>query len=59
MSTYLLVPLLAGVALFGWVAGMWTHKRTENWCEDCGTQLSCGPCLRAGTRSPSSRPRRR
>jgi hypothetical protein len=48
MSLYLLIPILAGVALFGWVAGMWTHKRAEHWCAVCGSQLTCGWCQRAG-----------
>lgn len=26
MTLYLLVPMLLGVALMGWVAGMWTHR---------------------------------
>jgi hypothetical protein len=49
MSLYLLIPMLTGVALFGWVAGMWTHKRAEHWCMACGSQLECVQCWqRAG-----------
>jgi hypothetical protein len=58
MSLYLLLPMLAGMALFGWVAGMWTHKRAERWCMACGTQLSCGPCQRAEARSLAIQARR-
>ena len=47
MPLYLLIPMLAGVALFGWVAGMWTHKRAEHWCAACGSQLTCVQCQRA------------
>src|SRR4051794_32034922 len=50
MSSYLLIPMLVGVALFGWVAGMWTHRRAERWCTSCGLELTCGPCQRAEVR---------
>ena len=48
MSLYLLIPMLAGVAVFGWIAGMWTLKRTERWCAACGSALECGRCQRTG-----------
>ncbi|MDT5030533.1 MAG: hypothetical protein QOC94_704 [Actinoplanes sp.] len=49
MPLYLLIPILAGVALFGWVAGMWTHKRAERWCPVDGLRLECVQCRqRAG-----------
>ncbi|MDT4992289.1 MAG: hypothetical protein QOH97_2181 [Actinoplanes sp.] len=51
MSLYLLIPMLTGVTLFGWVAGMWTHKRAEHWCAACGSQLTCRQCRRAGLHS--------
>jgi hypothetical protein len=51
MNLYLLLPMLMGVALFGWVAGMWTSKRAEQWCQRCGSPLSCGPCQREEVRS--------
>lgn len=54
MSLYLLIPMLAGVALFGWVAGMWTHRRAERWCVTCGSQLACLQCRRAGLQQPQS-----
>lgn len=44
MSIYSLIPILAGVALLGWVAGMWTHKRAERWCMACGSHLICVQC---------------
>ncbi|MDT5042642.1 MAG: hypothetical protein QOE51_3627 [Actinoplanes sp.] len=53
MPLYLLIPMLAGVALFGWVAGMWTHKRAERWCPVDGLRLECVQC-RAGTHQPST-----
>ena len=58
MPLYLLIPMIAGVALFGWIAGMWTHQRAEQWCAACGTQLDCGPCKRAEARTPALQARR-
>jgi hypothetical protein len=58
MAFYLLIPMLAGTILFGWIAGMWTHKRAERWCNVCGSQLSCGPCQRAEVRLPATEARR-
>lgn len=58
MSLYLLIPMLAGVAVFGWIAGMWTHKRAERWCATCGSRLTCGSCQRAEARSPILQVRR-
>lgn len=48
MPPYLLIPMLAGAILFGWVAGMWTRRRTERWCASCGSQLECGRCQHTG-----------
>jgi hypothetical protein len=48
MSLYLLIPMLMGVAFLGWVAGLWTRKRSEHWCPVDGSQLRCIQCLRAG-----------
>ena len=48
MALYLLIPMLTGVALFGWLAGMWTHKRAEQWCPVDGSQLTCSRCQQAG-----------
>jgi hypothetical protein len=58
MSLYPLLPMLAGVAVFGWVAGMWTHKRAEQWCPACGWHLACGRCERAGVQQLVSEGRR-
>jgi len=58
MASYLLIPMLTGVALFGWIAGMWTHKRAEQWCNECGSKLNCGPCRRAEPRQATTQPRR-
>ncbi len=37
-----------GAAILGWVAGMWTRRRADHWCTQCGTTLQCPNCLRAG-----------
>jgi hypothetical protein len=58
MPLYLLIPMLAGVAMVGWVAGMWTHERAEQWCTVCGRQLDCGRCRRAEADSPVVQARR-
>lgn len=46
MSIFVLLPALLVVALVGWVAGMWTHKRSLLWCAACGQQLQCVTCAR-------------
>jgi hypothetical protein len=48
MSLYLLIPTLLAVVVLGWVAGMWTRRRADHWCTQCGTTLRCPTCLRAG-----------
>ncbi len=48
MSLYLLIPTLVAVVVLGWVAGMWTRKKADHWCPQCGTTLKCPNCLRAG-----------
>jgi hypothetical protein len=48
MSPYFLIPMLTGVALLGWIAGMWTHKRADRWCPVDGSRLECVQCQRAG-----------
>jgi hypothetical protein len=45
---FLSVGALLGVAFLGWVAGMWTHRRAEQWCPECGMKLSCADCRQAG-----------
>jgi len=30
----------------GWLAGMWTFRRTLRWCPVCGTVLGCPACAR-------------
>jgi hypothetical protein len=44
MSLYMAVPALLGVAVLGWVAGMWTFKRSLCWCRSCGLTLRCPQC---------------
>jgi hypothetical protein len=54
LSLYLLLPTLLGVALLGWIAGMWTHKRAEHWCPVDGSQLGCLQCKRAAVEQPEA-----
>ena len=48
MSLYFVVPLLLFVAGIGWVAGMWTRRKADRWCPDCGMTLNCPACMGAG-----------
>src|SRR5438445_770106 len=32
----------------GWLAGMWTRKRSDQWCPVDGSKLTCVHCLSAG-----------
>jgi hypothetical protein len=44
-----------GVALaVGWVAGMWTRKRSDQWCSVDGSKLVCTQCTAAGMHSLAS-----
>ena len=54
MSQYWLIPALLGVAFLGWVAGMWTFKRSLTWCNQCGSTLACPDCQRAGLNNLSA-----
>jgi hypothetical protein len=47
-----IASIVAGLAL-GWVAGMWTRKRSNLWCPVDGATLSCPRCLSAGARLPA------
>jgi len=38
--------VVIGLAL-GWVAGMWTRKRSDTWCPVDGSKLSCPRCITA------------
>jgi hypothetical protein len=44
---------LTGLA-FGWVAGMWTRKRSDAWCPVDGAKLTCPRCTTAGAHSLGS-----
>ena len=44
MPVYVLVPTLVVVLLLGWVAGMWTRKRSDHWCPIDGSRLRCIEC---------------
>jgi hypothetical protein len=52
MTLYVFVPTLIGIALTGWVAGMWTFRRSLTWCPRDGATLTCPVCDRrpVGTR---------
>jgi hypothetical protein len=39
---------MALALLFGWLAGMLTHKRAERWCPVDGSRLKCMDCAQAG-----------
>jgi hypothetical protein len=41
---FLCVGAALGIAVAGWVAGMWTHKQARKWCPRCGTDLACPNC---------------
>ena len=59
MTVYLLIPTLIGAASLGWVAGMWTRKRSNHWCPVDGSQLRCLQCLRTSAhvlQPPGERP---
>jgi hypothetical protein len=49
----ILVTLGSGLVelLIGWIAGMWTRKRSDLWCPLDGSQLTCAPCMTAGAHS--------
>jgi len=38
------IACLLGVAVLGWIAGMWTFRRSEKWCPVHGTKLTCAHC---------------
>ena len=48
MPIYVGIPLLLLTMGLGWVAGMWTKRRTNRWCAECGTVLTCRDCSSAG-----------
>jgi hypothetical protein len=52
MIAAMLGVLLALVS--GWVAGMWTRKRSDLWCPVDGAKLTCVRCLSAGVHSLGS-----
>ncbi|MFB9234087.1 hypothetical protein ACFFWC_00825 [Plantactinospora siamensis] len=39
-------------ALLGWIAGMWTFKRSQRWCPTCGNALACPSCRDGRHRQP-------
>jgi hypothetical protein len=45
------VGALVGAVLLGFVAGLWTLKRSQQWCKACGSTLTCPDCQRAGLHS--------
>ena len=39
--------------LLGWLAGLWTFRRTLRWCPRCGKTLSCSRCAHTNTHQPA------
>jgi hypothetical protein len=46
------IAVIFGTALVafavGWLAGMWTRKRSNLWCPVDGAKLTCSRCTTAG-----------
>lgn len=55
--TFLYYVGLAAALGVGWVSGMWTFKRAERWCAECGTNLTCEKCAptRVGLQTATKR----
>jgi len=49
----IVASVVIGLAL-GWVAGMWTRKRSDTWCPVDGSKLCCPRCTTAGAHSLGS-----
>lgn len=47
MTAAVLGSLLA--LAIGWLAGMWTRKRSDLWCPVDGTKLTCARCTTCTT----------
>ena len=45
---------VAGALAAGWLLGMWTRKRSDQWCPVDGAKLSCPRCTTAGAHSLGS-----
>jgi hypothetical protein len=50
VTVYLVISMSIALILLGWIAGMWTRRRADHWCKQCGATLKCPNCLRAGAR---------
>jgi hypothetical protein len=48
MMVCLMASVGVGALLVGWIAGMWTRKRSDLWCPVDGSKLICGRCVSAG-----------
>jgi hypothetical protein len=46
MSLSLALPALIGVALLGFLAGLFGLKLKSRWCPQCGLTLCCPECAR-------------
>jgi hypothetical protein len=44
--------------LVGWVAGMWTRKRSNLWCPVDGEKLTCPRCATRAVHSLGSQAKR-
>jgi hypothetical protein len=45
MMIFLTIGAFVGVAVVGWVLGLWTRKWTLGVCPACGWDLVCANCL--------------
>jgi hypothetical protein len=52
---YLSAGALVGVALLGFMAGLFAFKVKSRWCPTCGSKFTCPACTRAGGRQAQVR----
>lgn len=50
-----MIAAICGSALvalaIGWCLGMWTRRRSDQWCPVDGANLTCTRCITAGVHS--------
>jgi hypothetical protein len=44
MTIYLALVAAPAAAIIGWIAGMYTLRRSQRWCPRCGDTLRCPMC---------------
>jgi hypothetical protein len=49
-QTLMLGAVVIGLVV-GWLLGMWTRKRSNQWCPVDGAKLTCPRCMTAGAHS--------